>query len=45
MQDDLEYRSTQRGEDLAKITTVTKKIGQWVDELAVSDYLKEWIPR
>ena len=38
--DDLEYRSTQRGEDLAKITTVTKKIGQWVDELAVSDYLK-----
>ena len=35
--DDLEYRSTQRGEDLAKITTVTKKIGQWVDELAVSD--------
>ena len=39
-QDDLEYRSTQRGEDLAKMTTVTKKVGQWVDELAVSDYLK-----
>jgi len=37
---DLEYRSTQRGEDLAKMTTVTKKVGQWVDELAVSDYLK-----
>ena len=40
MQDDLDYRSTQRGEDLANMTTVTKKIGQWVDELAVSDYLK-----
>ena len=38
-QNDLEYRSTQRGEDLAKMTTVTKKVGQWVDELAVSDYL------
>ena len=28
-------------EDLAKMPqTITKKIGQWVDELAVSDYLK-----
>jgi hypothetical protein len=28
-------------EDLAKMpTTVTKKVGQWVDEMAVSDYLK-----
>ena len=28
-------------EDLSKLgTTITKKIGQWIDELAVSDYLK-----
>jgi len=28
-------------EDLAKMTApITKKVGQWVDELAVSDYLK-----
>jgi len=38
--DSLDYRSTQRGEDLAKLGTTTKKVGSWVDELAVSDYLK-----
>ncbi len=42
--DDLNYTTAQRtaaAGDLAKITgTVTKKVGQWVDELAVSEYLK-----
>lgn len=42
--DDLNYTTAQRtaaAGDLAKMTgTVTKKIGQWVDELAVSEYLK-----
>ena len=38
---DINYRSTQVGEDLAKMgSSTTKKVGQWVDELAVSDYLK-----
>lgn len=42
--DDLNYTTAQRtaaASDLAKMTsTVTKKVGQWVDELAVSEYLK-----
>ena len=42
--DDLNYTTAQRtaaAGDLAKMTgTVTKKVGQWVDELAVSEYLK-----
>jgi hypothetical protein len=42
--DDLNYTAAQRtaaAGDLAKMTgTVTKKVGQWVDELAVSEYLK-----
>lgn len=39
---DLNYNSRAAvAEDLAKMTTVTtKKVGQWVDEMAVSDYLK-----
>ena len=41
---DINYTASQRAaasEDLSKLgTTITKKIGQWVDELAVSDYLK-----
>ena len=39
---DLNYNSRSAvAEDLAKMTTVTtKKVGQWVDEMAVSDYLK-----
>jgi|TARA_R110000744_G_scaffold195378_1_gene314393 hypothetical protein len=40
--DMLNYNSrAAASEDLAKMpTTVTKKVGQWVDEMAVSDYLK-----
>ncbi len=42
--DDLNYTTAQRNAaagDLANISgTVTKKVGQWVDELAVADYLK-----
>ena len=42
--DDLQYTAAQRAaasSDLASMnTTVTKKIGQWVDELAVDSYLK-----
>ncbi len=39
---DLNYNSRlAASEDLTKMTApVTKKVGQWVDELAVSDYLK-----
>ena len=39
---DLNFNSrVAASEDLAKVTqSVTKKVGQWVDELAVSDYLK-----
>ena len=38
----INYNSrTAASEDLAKMPqTITKRIGQWVDELAVSDYLK-----
>jgi len=38
----INYNSrTAASEDLAKMPqTITKKVGQWVDELAVSDYLK-----
>jgi len=42
--DDLNYTAAQRSAasaDLAKMpTTITKKIGMWVDELAVQEYLK-----
>ena len=41
--DDLTYTAAQRSAasaDLAKMTPVTKKIGMWVDELAVQEYLK-----
>ena len=42
--DDLNYTAAQRASassDVAKIeTTITKKIGLWVDELAVQEYLK-----
>jgi len=42
--DDLNYTAAQRSAaagDLASMAgTVTKKVGQWVDELAVSEYLK-----
>ena len=41
--DNVQYSSqTAASEDLAKMSenTVTKKIGQWVNELAVADYLK-----
>tara|TARA_Y100001938_G_scaffold147186_1_gene227828 strand:+ start:3936 stop:5210 length:1275 start_codon:yes stop_codon:yes gene_type:complete len=42
---DLNYTATQKAaasEDISKLgnQTVSKKIGSWVDELAVSDYLK-----
>ena len=40
---DLNYTAAQRSAasaDLAKMTPVTKKIGMWVDELAVQEYLK-----
>jgi hypothetical protein len=38
--DDLNY-TAKAGNDLAKLgATVTKKVGQWVDELAVDAYLK-----
>ena len=42
--DDLSYTAAQRSAasaDLAKMpTTITKKVGMWVDELAVQEYLK-----
>ena len=41
--DDLTYTAAQRSAaaaDLAKMTPVTKKVGMWVDELAVQEYLK-----
>jgi hypothetical protein len=42
--DDLNYTAAQRSAasaDLAKMpTTITKKVGMWVDELAVQEYLK-----
>ena len=41
--DDLTYTAAQRAaasSDLAKMTTTTKKVGMWVDELAVQEYLK-----
>ena len=42
--DDLSYTAAQRSaasKDLASMnTTITKKVGSWVDELAVADYLK-----
>ena len=40
---DINYTRGQASDDLLKLSnqsTTTKKIGQWVDELAVSDYLK-----
>ena len=42
--DDLTYTAAQRAAasaDLAKMTPITKKVGQWVDELAVQEYLKQ----
>ena len=42
--DDLSYTAAQRAAasaDLAKMTPITKKVGQWVDELAVQEYLKQ----
>jgi len=42
--DDISYTAAQRAaasSDLAKMSPVTKKIGQWVDELAVQEYLKQ----
>jgi len=41
--DDLTYTAAQRSaaaSDLAKMAPVTKKVGMWVDELAVQEYLK-----
>ena len=39
--DDLNY-TAKAGNDLAKLGgTITKKVGQWVDELAVQEYLKQ----
>jgi len=42
--DDISYTAAQRAAasaDLAKMGPVTKKVGQWVDELAVQEYLKQ----
>ena len=42
--DDISYTAAQRASasaDLAKMGPVTKKVGQWVDELAVQEYLKQ----
>ncbi len=42
--DDISYTAAQRAaasSDLAKMAPVTKKVGQWVDELAVQEYLKQ----
>ncbi len=42
--DDISYTAAQRvaaSADLAKMSPVTKKVGQWVDELAVQEYLKQ----
>ena len=42
--DDISYTAGQRVEasaDLAKMGPVTKKVGQWADELAVQEYLKQ----
>ncbi len=41
--DDLTYTAAQRAAasaDIANMTTTTKKVGMWVDELAVQEYLK-----
>ena len=41
--DDLTYTAAQRSAasaDLAKMGPITKKVGMWVDELAVQEYLK-----
>ena len=41
--DDISYTAAQRAAastDLANLKTTTRKIGQWVDELAVQEYLK-----
>ena len=42
--DDISYTAAQRAAasaDLAKMGPVTQKVGQWVDELAVQEYLKQ----
>ena len=41
--DDISYTAAQRAaasSDLANLKTTTKKVGMWVDELAVQEYLK-----
>jgi len=38
--DDLNYTQAQKAAAVAQMTGITKKIGQWVDELAVEEYLR-----
>jgi len=41
--DDLNYTAAQKAAAVAQVSnaTITKKVGQWVDELAVEEYLKQ----
>ena len=41
--DDLQYTTAQKAAAAAQVAnaTMTKKVGQWVDELAVEEYLKQ----
>ena len=41
--DDLNYTAAQKAAAVAQVSnaTVTKKVGQWVDELAVEEYLRQ----
>ena len=38
--DNLNYTQAQKAAAVAQMTGITKKIGQWVDELAVEEYLR-----
>ena len=38
--DDLNYTQAQKAAAVAQMSGITKKIGQWVDELAVEEYLR-----
>tara|TARA_R110000744_G_scaffold371530_1_gene482572 strand:+ start:604 stop:1860 length:1257 start_codon:yes stop_codon:yes gene_type:complete len=39
--DNLNYTAAQKAAASAQLGTITKKVGQWVDELAVEEYLRQ----
>ena len=39
--DDLSYTAAQKAAASAQMGSITKKVGQWVDELAVEEYLRQ----